>query len=515
MGEPKHDGLAIPGEVVLAHESPFTLGNLRVAPATLQVVAEGRSRTVQPRIMRVLVALAAARGQIVTRDELVERCWGRRIVGDDAINRAMTRIREIANGLGDRSFRIETIPKVGYRLVSGDAPRQAPPVFEQAAPIARRPLLIGGLASAGVAAAGVGYWVSNRSSHEPSAAALALYRKGMESRDSGLPGSRVQAESYFLQAVETDPDFADAWGALGLHQAMDLGFADDGSLDAIAQRSQASAARALALDRNQIDARAALALIPNPFRNWGSSERAIRGVLRDKLDHGILVNVLSMLFGDTGQWDRSVEAARKALQLRPLVMFPVMTLIYGLWSAGRVVEAESESTAALRRWPRNANIWFARMELLVYSGRPDAAITFAANKEHLPPGLEADKEPALAEARALITGDPHDIARARAMLLEQVAQNIHAAHPAVRFLATVGAHDDAFDLLDAYLLHRGPFAANLRKPMHPLARVATYSLFDPPAQALWHDPRFAALTREVGLDAYWHSIDFTPPHLRS
>src|SRR5262245_22173285 len=122
MGELKHDGLAVPGRVVLAREPAFTLGVLRVDPPTRQVEADGHSETLEPRVMQVLVALACADGVIVTRDELIERCWEGRIVGEDSINRSLSRIRQLAAGIGGGSFGVETITKVGYRLnVSGCA----------------------------------------------------------------------------------------------------------------------------------------------------------------------------------------------------------------------------------------------------------------------------------------------------------------------------------------------------------------------------------------------------------
>ena len=117
MGEWKHDGLATPGRVVLAHEPPFTLGKLRVSPATRLVETADRSEILEPRIMQVFVALARAGGAIVTRDELTELCWDGRVVGEDAINRALSRIRQVAAGIGEDSFKVETITKVGYRFV--------------------------------------------------------------------------------------------------------------------------------------------------------------------------------------------------------------------------------------------------------------------------------------------------------------------------------------------------------------------------------------------------------------
>src|SRR5690349_21154630 len=104
MGEEAHDGLAVPGRVELAHELPFTIGALRVEPA-LRRVERGREReTLEPRIMQVLVALGRANGRIVTREQLVERCWDGRIVSEDAINRAIFRLRQVASSIGAGSF---------------------------------------------------------------------------------------------------------------------------------------------------------------------------------------------------------------------------------------------------------------------------------------------------------------------------------------------------------------------------------------------------------------------------
>ena len=122
MGEEKHDGLAIPGQILLAHEPPFTIGQLRVEPSTRQVVSDGSSETLEPRVMQVLVALGRANGGIVTRNELIDWCWGGRIVGEDAINRAIFRLRQVTAEIGDGSFGVETITKVGYRLVAPPTP---------------------------------------------------------------------------------------------------------------------------------------------------------------------------------------------------------------------------------------------------------------------------------------------------------------------------------------------------------------------------------------------------------
>jgi TolB-like protein/DNA-binding winged helix-turn-helix (wHTH) protein/Tfp pilus assembly protein PilF len=102
--------------VQLAQEPDFELGEVVARPSCLQLQCSGVSMTVEPRMMQVLVVLAQARGQVVGRNELIEHCWSGRVVGDSAINRVVYRIRQLAATLGNGSFEVETVPRVGYRL---------------------------------------------------------------------------------------------------------------------------------------------------------------------------------------------------------------------------------------------------------------------------------------------------------------------------------------------------------------------------------------------------------------
>lgn len=66
--------------------------------------------------MQALVRLVRANGAVVSRDDLIESCWGGRTVSEDAINRCIAKVRQLA-GNGDAApFVIETVPRVGYRL---------------------------------------------------------------------------------------------------------------------------------------------------------------------------------------------------------------------------------------------------------------------------------------------------------------------------------------------------------------------------------------------------------------
>lgn len=98
----------------LAHEADFRLGALFVSPSAREVVRDGKHELLEPRVMQVLVALYRTQGAVVSRDTLIARCWEGRIVGEDAISRAIWRLRKLAEAHGD--FAVETIPRIGYRL---------------------------------------------------------------------------------------------------------------------------------------------------------------------------------------------------------------------------------------------------------------------------------------------------------------------------------------------------------------------------------------------------------------
>ena len=101
--------------VILAREADFRLGVLLIRPSLREVSTGARRHMLEPRVMQVLVALARMDGQVVSRDELIEACWGGRIVGEDAINRCIGRLRRLAETF-DACFAIDTVARVGYRL---------------------------------------------------------------------------------------------------------------------------------------------------------------------------------------------------------------------------------------------------------------------------------------------------------------------------------------------------------------------------------------------------------------
>lgn len=104
--------------VPLAHRQPFILGPLRIEPALRRISdGSGRCRKIEPLVMQVLLALVSANGATLSRDDLITACWEGRIVTDDAVNRVMSRLRGIFTDLAGKDVKLETVAKVGYRLM--------------------------------------------------------------------------------------------------------------------------------------------------------------------------------------------------------------------------------------------------------------------------------------------------------------------------------------------------------------------------------------------------------------
>ncbi len=103
------------------------LGAWSVEPSLGRVRNGDVVERLEPRVMAVLIALSRTPGETVGREALIEKVWDGAAVSDDALQRCISILRRTL-GRGEHGVRIETIPKVGYRLVVDEPtpPRAAP-----------------------------------------------------------------------------------------------------------------------------------------------------------------------------------------------------------------------------------------------------------------------------------------------------------------------------------------------------------------------------------------------------
>lgn len=518
MGESKHDGLAIPGRVVLAHELPFTLGKVHVDPATRQVERESRRETLEPRVMQVLVALARAKGAIVTRDELIDRCWDGRIVTHDAINRVLSRIRQVAADIGGGSFGVETITKVGYRLTqrradAGTVVPFPPPSARATEPRASRRGLIAG-AAAGTVLLGAGSlgWLRPWA-YRPAPEAEQLYRRGSLLMREGLPGQVRQGVSYFERAVATDPKYSDAWGALALSYSHLLAGFDEAELASLPDRIRAAARRSLEIDADNADAQLALIFITPYFGNWSTKEAELRRIVRAHPQHWLANARLGILLYQVGRLSEGIEQHRMALQIEPMLPISYFYLINNLSALGRAQEAEALIDKAQDRWPAHPAVWSAKYNHLLFSGKPRSAAALAMDPATLPSAFGPEQvETRLRLARAIETMRPADVEASVKDYQRLAIADFGSIPTAAVVFAALGRPDLTFASLERYYFNRGSFGQPA--PVGPYIRGNTDALFTQPMAAARADPRFAIILRQTGLESYWRRTGTVPDFRR-
>ena len=105
----------------------WRFGDVRFDERLLLLTVRGEPAEPGQKALRVLAELLRHAGEVVTRDELAESCWPRRIVSEAAL---LTTISRLRSSLGPDGAAVQTVKGYGYRLVG-------PVSFEGAAPTTR------------------------------------------------------------------------------------------------------------------------------------------------------------------------------------------------------------------------------------------------------------------------------------------------------------------------------------------------------------------------------------------
>jgi two-component system alkaline phosphatase synthesis response regulator PhoP len=96
---------------------PIEVEELRIDPLEVQAYIDGESAELTPTEFRLLYQLALDRGRVVTRDELLQKLWGRRESHRDrTVDVFIRRLREKIDRKATRHTFIQTRYGVGYRF---------------------------------------------------------------------------------------------------------------------------------------------------------------------------------------------------------------------------------------------------------------------------------------------------------------------------------------------------------------------------------------------------------------
>ncbi len=510
-------------QIELAHEASFKIAGLTVIPATRELVStDGSREVIEPRVMQVMVVLASAGGATVSRDDLVRRCWENRAVGDDAINRVISRLRRVADGIGNKAFRIETVTKVGYRLITNEPIHQPggtePIELQKGTPIDRR-VLMGG-AAATIVLGGGALWQMTRATRPirpaKSPQVTALFDQGLVALRLTSNAGNQQACGLFRRASELAPDDPDTWGALGYAQAIQSHTGPPEGVAAGEAQAGSAIARARSIDAANPWAEAAAgALLPRRGR-WADRRVAFERAARGLPGNDVVLTQLSDVYASTGQMVKAAQALKPLFEGGMPSNFVPYHYGLWLWGAGRLIEADTVIDQGRALYPVSFALWFLRFFIFCHSGRAASALALAADEQGRPPEIPArDFDHVIRFARLMLSPNP-------ALIDDFLGESVAMAHEGaglaentMQFAAALGRPDIAFAVAEALYFDRGFTVPALRfggsrGNYSYMQDRRTYWLFLPSTLTMRRDPRFVALTRDLGLDGYWQSVNERP-----
>ena len=98
------------------------IGDWYVNPAAAQISRKGESVRLEGRMMRLLLCLAGRPGEVVSVDQLLDQVWSGVVVTPDSVYQAITALRRLLRDDARQPTYIETLPRLGYRLVAPVVP---------------------------------------------------------------------------------------------------------------------------------------------------------------------------------------------------------------------------------------------------------------------------------------------------------------------------------------------------------------------------------------------------------
>jgi len=448
----------------------FAVGRWRVYPRLCRVECEGDTHHLTPRAMEVLVYLAGSDGAVVSRSELLDAIWPRMTVSQDALTQCIVELRKAFGDSAKTPAVIETIPKVGIRLlprvVRNDeiAPAAAGPAGPAVYPVSPR---VAGtrVVTVTVALAFVGaaaMWLGGRlvdvdrpaeaSTAPPRSIALAHYESGNDyfnrnnDRDRMV---RLAAHQYEL-AVEADPSFAPGWAQLGMtHTA--LYFLGIDRTPARLEMAATSIENALRLDPASPEGH--LAKANYLHRCLGDVQAAIdEFVEAERLLPASPELYLhrSSLWRRTGDWVRAKNDLERAISLDPANVFYVRQQFINHMFTRDYDAAEEflDRLAALA--PDDVSVFTDRLMLRLVAGRD---MRTALQSDPVRPNAGPADARAFVYTRWLAAIFDRDYGRAEQVLLEYAEDDVvdfdlgHVAMPTEIYLGKTrmlaGRQDEA------------------------------------------------------------------------
>ncbi len=485
---------------------PLRVAELTIDPVRRRLSGPDGEVAVEPLVMRLLLEFVDRQGQVLQRRELFDQLWGNAQVGDDSLNRLVGSLRRALARTINGSVLIETVPRVGYRLIVQSPGAVTPP-------ITRRHLMASG-ASLLLALGGAGLWRKQREIRV--AEAQRLTDRGDVLLRDAVPLQAGDALPPLRTALAIDPKNARALGLLALAEETRANNGGSPNAGDTLRVADDAARAALENDPNEPHARLAMIDLTAGTLDWSQMEDRLQALLASAPTNVHVLGSLTSFLQAAGRTSKSWLYNERAATAAPASPTPQWRRVLRLWTGGRTDQALNLSERLLPLWPRHALVWNARFMVLAFTGRTAAAIAMLRDSV----GPAANAHPArlaqwLPTLDAFAEPSTMRISKAREANLAAARLNPGQATYAAMALSQLGEIEAAFAVIEGLLLSKGPLAAN--RPIVPRSFVAnspswcrTQWLFMPPLAAVRRHARFQDLCEEIGLRRYWRQRRVAP-----
>jgi DNA-binding winged helix-turn-helix (wHTH) protein/TolB-like protein len=96
----------------------YEFGSFRLDPAQFMLLRGGEIVPLTPKVFETLKILVENNGQVVEKDELLQKIWSDTVVEEASLAKNISVLRKVLNENGSGKSYIETIPKRGYRFTA-------------------------------------------------------------------------------------------------------------------------------------------------------------------------------------------------------------------------------------------------------------------------------------------------------------------------------------------------------------------------------------------------------------
>ncbi|EHR40934.1 winged helix-turn-helix domain-containing protein [Alishewanella jeotgali] len=102
----------------LIMQNIFFFGEWQINPAANTLLKQKLQYQLEPKAMELLLLLCSHAGEVVTTDEIINRCWSRLDTGDNPLHKTLAQLRKALGDSATQPRYIETIRKRGYRAIA-------------------------------------------------------------------------------------------------------------------------------------------------------------------------------------------------------------------------------------------------------------------------------------------------------------------------------------------------------------------------------------------------------------